>query len=173
MGMYNDLVQLRVHTDSAWSDIDVQLERRHDLIANTRQNRQRLRHADKRNIRKRCQSRCASYASDRAGEGEAVAEYQLTGALKSLFAVAENYAELKPQEEFTQLREEYAKPGQKRFLDFAANSHHYYNTVVRGLNAKIQSFPTNILADVFSLRAHQFFRPLTPSSPSPSVSSLP
>jgi LemA protein len=85
-------------------------------------------------------------------EGKAVAENQLTGALKSLFAVAENYPELKASEEFTQLQGSLSQTE-----DSIQNSRRYYNAVVRDLNTKIQSFPTNILAGMFGFTPRQFF----------------
>jgi LemA protein len=95
-------------------------------------------------------------------EGKAVAENQLTGALKSLFAVAENYPQLKASEEFTQLQGSLSQTE-----DSIQNARRYYNAVVRDLNTKIQSFPTNILAGMFGfqqkpvLRSHRRRRPRT------------
>ena len=103
IGMYNSLVQLRVRTDSSWSDIDVQLKRRHDLIPNLVETVKGYATHEKgtfENIAKfRSQAMQATSPVDKA-----VAENQLTGALKSLFAVAENYPELKASEQFTQLQ---------------------------------------------------------------------
>jgi len=102
VGMYNTLVQLRVRCDSAWSDIDVQLKRRHDLIPNlveTVKGYAAHEKAPSRNCKFRSQAMQATTPEDKAA-----AENQLTGALKSLFAVAENYPELKASEEFTQRR---------------------------------------------------------------------
>ncbi len=102
ISMYNGLVQLRVRCDSAWSDIDVQLKRRHDLIPNLVETVKGYAAHEKgtfENIAKfRSQAMQATTPADIA-----VAENQLTGALKSLFAVAENYPELKASEQFTQL----------------------------------------------------------------------
>src|SRR6201988_4732394 len=102
-GMYNSLVQLRVRADSAWSDIDVQLKRRHDLIPNLVETVKGYAAHEKgtfENIAKyRSMAMQATTPADKAA-----AENQLTGALKSLFAVAENYPELKASEEFTQLQ---------------------------------------------------------------------
>src|SRR5271163_4236914 len=104
VGMYNTLVQLRVRCDSAWSDIDVQLKRRHDLIPNLVETVKGYATHEKgtfENIAKfRSQAMQATGPADKA-----VAENQLTGALKSLFAVAENYPELKASEQFTQLQD--------------------------------------------------------------------
>jgi LemA protein len=83
---------------------------------------------------------------------KAAAENQLTGALKSLFAVAENYPELKASEEFTQLQ-----MSLNQTEDTIQNSRRYYNAVVRDLNTKIQSFPTNFIAGMFGFQQRQFF----------------
>src|SRR5438094_3852541 len=151
IGMYNSLVQLRVRADSAWSDIDVQLKRRHDLIPNLVETVKGYAAHEKgtfENIAKfRSQAMQAATPADKA-----VAENQLTGALKSLFAVAENYPELKASEEFTQLQGSLSMTE-----DSIQNARRYYNAVVRDLNTKIQSFPTNILAGMFGFSARQFF----------------
>ena len=151
IGMYNSLVQLRVRADSSWSDIDVQLKRRHDLIPNLVETVKGYATHEKgtfENIAKfRSQAMQATNPADKA-----VAENQLTGALKSLFAVAENYPELKASEQFTQLQGALSQTE-----DSIQNSRRYYNAVVRDLNTKIQSFPTNFLAGVFGFQQKQFF----------------
>ena len=151
IAMYNSLVQLRVRTDSAWSDIDVQLKRRHDLIPNLVETVKGYAAHEKgtfENIAKfRSQAMQASTPADKA-----VAENQLSGALKSLCAVAENYPQLKASEEFTQLQGSLSQTE-----DSIQNSRRYYNAVVRDLNTKIQSFPTNILAGMFGFQQRQFF----------------
>ncbi|PYX65597.1 MAG: hypothetical protein DMG74_07875 [Acidobacteria bacterium] len=151
IGMYNSLVQLRVRADSAWSDIDVQLKRRHDLIPNLVETVKGYAAHEKstfENIAKfRSQAMQASTPADKAA-----AENRLTGALKSLFAVAENYPELKASEEFTQLQNSLSQTE-----DAIQNSRRYYNAVVRDFNTKIQSFPTNILAGMFGFQPRQFF----------------
>ena len=83
---------------------------------------------------------------------KAAAENQLTGALKSLFAVAENYPQLRASEEFTQLQGSLSQTE-----DSIQNSRRYYNAVVRDLNTKIQSFPTNLIAGMFGFTQRQFF----------------
>src|SRR5205809_2866460 len=151
IGMYNSLVQLRVRADSAWSDIDVQLKRRHDLIPNLVETVKGYAAHEKgtfENIAKfRSQAMQATTPADKA-----VAENQLTGALKSLFAVAENYPQLKASEEFTQLQGSLSMTE-----DSIQNARRYYNAVVRDLSTKIQSFPTNILAGMFGFQQRQFF----------------
>jgi len=151
VGMYNSLVQLRVRADNSWSDIDVQLKRRHDLIPNLVETVKGYAAHEKgtfENIAKfRSQAMQAATPADKAA-----AENQLTGALKSLFAVAENYPELKASEEFTQLQGSLSQTE-----DSIQNSRRYYNAVVRDFNTKIQSFPTNILAGMFGFQQRQFF----------------
>jgi LemA protein len=151
IGIYNGLVQLRVRCDSAWSDIDVQLKRRHDLIPNLVETVKGYAAHEKgtfENIAKfRSQAMQAVTPADKAA-----AENQLTGALKSLFAVAENYPELKASEEFTQLQGSLSQTE-----DAIQNSRRYYNAVVRDLNTRIQSFPTNIIAGMFGFTQRQFF----------------
>jgi LemA protein len=151
IGMYNSLVQLRVRCDSAWSDIDVQLKRRHDLIPNLVETVKGYAAHEKgtfENIAKfRSQAMQAVTPADKAE-----AENQLTGALKSLFAIAENYPELKASEEFTQLQ-----GSLNQTEDSIQNARRYYNAVVRDLNTKVQSFPTNLIAGMFGFTQRQFF----------------
>src|SRR6202049_2232252 len=151
VGMYNTLVQLRVRCDSAWSDIDVQLKRRHDLIPNLVETVKGYAAHEKgtfENIAKfRSQAMQATSPADKA-----VAENQLTGALKSLFAVAENYPELKASEQFTQLQGSLSQTENS-----IQNARSYYNQVVRDLNTKTQEFPTNIMARQFGFQARQYF----------------
>jgi len=151
VGMYNSLVQLRVRSDSAWSDIDVQLKRRHDLIPNLVETVKGYAAHEKGTFEDIAKFR--SMAMQASGPADkAAAENQLTGALKSLFAVAENYPELKASEQFTQLQASLSQTE-----DAIQNSRRYYNAVVRDLNTKIQSFPTNILAGMFGFQQKQFF----------------
>jgi LemA protein len=151
VGMYNSLVQLRVRCDSAWSDIDVQLKRRHDLIPNLVETVKGYAAHEKGTFEDIAKFRSLAMQAT-TPEGKAVAENQLTGALKSLFAVAENYPELKASEQFTLLQGSLSETE-----DAIQNSRRYYNAVVRDLNTKIQVFPTNILAGMFGFTARQFF----------------
>ena len=152
IGMYNSLVQLRVRTDSAWSDIDVQLKRRHDLIPNLVETVKGYATHEKGTFEDIAKFR--SMAMQATGPvDKAAAENQLTGALKSLFAVAENYPQLQASQEFTQLQNSLSE-----IEDAIQNSRRYYNAVVRDLNTKIQSFPTNILAGHVRLPAEAVLR---------------
>src|SRR5438445_13857800 len=151
IGMYNSLVQLRVRADSAWSDIDVQLKRRHDLIPNLVETVKGYAAHEKGTFENIAKFRSQAMQAT-TPDGKALAENQLSGALKSLFAVAENYPQLKASEEFTQLQGSLSQTE-----DTIQNSRRYYNAVVRDLNTKIQSFPTNILAGMFGFTQRQFF----------------
>ena len=151
IAMYNSLVQLRVRSDSAWSDIDVQLKRRHDLIPNLVETVKGYSAHEKDTFENIAKFR--SMAMQATGPvDKAAAENQLTGALKSLFAVAENYPQLQASQEFTQLQNSLSE-----IEDAIQNARRYYNAVVRDLNTKIQSFPTNILAGTFGFQQKQFF----------------
>jgi LemA protein len=131
IGMYNGLVQLKVRADSSWSDIDVQLKRRHDLIPNIVETVKGYAAHEKgtfENIAKfRSQAMQATGPADKAQ-----AENQLSGALKSLFAVAENYPELKASEQFTGLQ-----ASLNSIEDNIQNARRYYNAVVRDYNTSV------------------------------------
>lgn len=149
--MYNGLVQLRVRSDSAWSDIDVQLKRRHDLIPNLVETVKGYAAHEKGTFENIAKFR--SMAMQATGPADkAAAENQLTGALKSLFAIAENYPQLQASQEFTQLQNSLSQTE-----DSIQNARRYYNAVVRDLNTKIQSFPTNLIASTFGFQQKQFF----------------
>src|SRR3982751_117822 len=151
VGMYNSLVQLRVRSESAWSDIDVQLKRRHDLIPNLVETVKGYAAHEKgtfENVAKyRSMAMSASTTSERAE-----AEGQLTMALKVLLPVAEAYPQLQASQQFRDLQNSLS--GLESDIQ---NSRRYYNAVVRDLNTKIAVFPTNILAGMFGFQARQFF----------------
>jgi LemA protein len=150
-GMYNGLVKLRVGADSAWSDIDVQLKRRHDLIPNLVETVKGYATHEKDTFENIAKFR--SMAMQATGPADkAQAEGQLTGALKSLFAVAENYPQLQASTQFTALQ-----ASLNEVEDNIQNARRYYNAVVRDFNTKVQSFPTNILAGMFGFSVRQFF----------------
>jgi LemA protein len=156
-GMYNSLVQLRVRADSAWSDIDVQLKRRHDLIPNLVETVKGYAAHEKgtfENIAKyRSQAMQATTPADKAQ-----AESQLSGALRGLFAVAENYPQLRASEQFTGLQ-----ASLNSIEDNIQNARRYYNAVVRDFNTRVQSFPINIIAGMFGFHTRQFFEMETPA----------
>ncbi len=148
---YNALVQLRVRTDGAWSDIDVQLKRRHDLVPNLVETVKGYAAHEKGTFENIAKFRSAAMQANTVDQ-KAQAEGQLTAALRGLLAVAENYPELKASEQFTQLQ------GTLREIEDALqNARRYYNAVVRDLNTKIAVFPTNIFAGMFGFQPRHFF----------------
>jgi LemA protein len=148
---YNSLVQLRVRSDSAWSDIDVQLKRRHDLIPNLVETVKGYAAHEKGTFEDVAKFR--SMAMQATGPADrAQAENQLSTALKSLFAVAESYPQLQASGQFQSLQN--SLNGLEGDIQ---NSRRYYNAVVRDLNTKIASFPTNLLAGAFGFTPKTFF----------------
>ena len=149
--IYNNLVGLRVRADSSWSDIDVQLKRRHDLIPNLVETVKGYAGHEKSTFENVTKYR--SMAMQATGPAErAEAEGQLTMALKSLFAVAENYPQLRASENFTSLQKSLAE-----IEDNLQNARRYYNAVVRDLNTAIQLFPSNLVAGMFNFQQRAFF----------------
>jgi LemA protein len=157
ISLYNGIVQLKVRADSAWSDIDVQLKRRHDLIPNIVETVKGYAAHEKgtfENISKwRSAAMSATGPADRAQ-----AENQLTGALRQLFAVAEAYPELKASEQFTGLQNSL-----QEVEDALQNSRRYYNAVVRDYNTRIATFPGNMFAGMFGFQPRQFFELTAPA----------
>jgi len=151
IGIYNGLVQSRVRCDTAWSDIDVQLKRRHDLIPNLVETVKGYAAHEKGTLEDITKFRSMAMQAT-APADKAAAENQLTSALKSLFAVAENYPQLKANEEFMQLQNSLSQTE-----NAIQNARSGYNESVRDLNTKIQSFPASVLAVMFGFQQRQFF----------------
>ena len=156
-GMYNGLVQLKVRADNAWSDIDIQLKRRHDLIPNLVETVKGYAAHEKGTFENVARYRSAAMAATSADD-RAQAEGQLTQALRGLLAVAEAYPELKANAQFMSLQQQLTE-----LEDALQNSRRYYNAVVRDLNTRIQSFPTNIIAGMFNFQQRQFFEIADPT----------
>jgi len=156
-GMYNSLVQLRVRADSAWSDIDVQLKRRHDLIPNLVETVKGYAAHEKGTFENVARYRSAAMAAT-TPEERGQAEGMLTQALRGLLAVAEQYPQLRASEQFQSLQ-----GSLNQLEDALQNSRRYYNAVVRDLNTKIQSFPSNIIAGMFNFQQRQFFEIADPA----------
>jgi LemA protein len=150
-GIYNGLVQLKVRADNSWSDIDIQLKRRHDLIPNLVETVKGYAAHEKGTFEDVARYRSAAMAATSATD-RAQAEGQLTQALRGLLAVAEAYPELKANTQFQALQQSLAE-----LEDALQNSRRYYNAVVRDLNTKIQSFPSNIIAGMFNFQQRPFF----------------
>ena len=151
---YNRLVTLRQRVREAWADIDVQLKRRHDLIPNLVETVKGYAAHEAGVFERVTQARANAIAAGRTGNPEqrAAAENQLTAALRSVFAVAENYPQLQAIQEFKDLSENLTATEDK--IAFARR---YYNGNVRDYNTALQSFPTNVLAGMFGFTAEQYF----------------
>ena len=150
--MYNTLVQLRVRADSAWSDIDVQLKRRHDLIPNLVETVKGYAAHEKGTFEDVAKFRSMAMQATSPAD-RAQAEGQLTQALKSLFAVAEAYPQLQANQQFQLLQS-----ALNEVENTLQEARRYYNAVVRDYNTKIQSFPSNIIAGMFGFQSRQFFQ---------------
>ena len=149
--VYNGLVQLRVRADSAWSDIDIQLKRRHDLIPNIVETVKGYAAHEKGTFEDIAKFRSAAMGATTPQQA-AQAEGQLTTALRGLFAVAENYPQLQANQEFMSLQSTL-----KEVEDNIQNARRYYNAVVRDFNTKIAVFPSNIFAGMMGFTPRQFF----------------
>lgn len=151
IGMYNTLVRLKVQSENAWADIDVQLKRRYDLIPNLIETVKGYAGHEKQTLEAVITARNrAMTATTPASKGEA--EGVLAQSLKSLFALAESYPQLRAVESFTQLQ------GSLNQIEEAVqNARRYYNAVVRDLNTKIQEFPSNFIANFFNFKTREFF----------------
>jgi LemA protein len=156
-GIYNGLVQLKVRADNAWSDIDIQLKRRHDLIPNLVETVKGYAAHEKGTFEDVARYRSAAMAATSAVD-RAQAEGQLTQALRGLLAVAEAYPELKANTQFQALQQSLSE-----LEEALQNSRRYYNAVVRDLNTKIQSFPSNLIAGMFNFQQRQFFEIADPT----------
>jgi LemA protein len=149
--IYNGLVQLKVRAESAWSDIDVQLKRRHDLVPNLVETVKGYASHERGTLESVVEARSRAMSAQ-GPASRAEAENMLTGALKSLFALAEAYPQLRAAENFGQLQQQLAG-----IEDAIQNARRYYNAVVRDLNTKIQQFPSNLVARTFGFREREFF----------------
>lgn len=148
---YNSLVTLRVRVDEAWSDINVQLKRRLDLIPNLIETVKGYAKHESGVFQAVTEAR-ANVINANGVKDTAAAENQFEGALKSLFAVAEAYPDLKANENFVELQRELVDTEDK-----IQASRRFYNSGVTGLNTKVQTFPANIVAGMFNFENREFF----------------
>src|ERR1700760_3101792 len=163
IALYNGLVQLRVRADSAWSDIDVQLKRRHDLIPNLVETVKGYA-AHERGTFEAVTAARANAINAQSPAEQAQAENVLSGALKSLFAVAEAYPDLKANQNFLNLQEELTSAE-----DRVAYARQFYNDSVLSYNTKIQQFPTVVLAGMFNFDKRDFFDAAPEDTETPQV----
>jgi LemA protein len=151
ISLYNRLVTLRNGGESAWSDIDVQLKRRWELIPNLVETVKGYAKHEQSTFEKVTAARAQAMQATTPGE-RAAAEANLQGVLKSLFAVAEAYPELRANENFLGLQRDLS--GLEEAIQ---NARRYYNAVVRDLNTAIESFPGNLLAGPFGFSKREYF----------------
>lgn len=151
VAVYNGLIRLRNQTDEAWSDIDVQLRRRYDLIPNLVETVKGYASHERVVFEKVTEARTRAMGAQTVAE-KGQAENVLAGTLKTLFAVAENYPQLRASENFSKLQDELSDTENK-----IQAARRFYNGNVRDFNIKIQKFPDNIVASTFSFKAREFF----------------
>ena len=150
--LYNSLVRLRVAADGAWSDIDVQLKRRHDLIPNLVETVKGYAGHERGTLEAVTNARQQAVNVTGGVEDRAKAENALSQTLRSLFAVAEAYPDLKANQNFLALQEELTSTENK--ISFARQ---YYNDAVLRLNNRIQMFPSSVIAGMFNFSQEKFF----------------
>ena len=151
IGVYNSLIRLRNRVKEAWSDIDVQLKRRYDLIPNLVETVKGYMKHEEGVLTKVTEAR-ASAMNAKGIEEKGKAENMLSETLKSLFAVAESYPDLKASQNFLQLQDEISDTENK-----IQAARRFYNGQVRDFNTKIEVFPNNLVAGMLKFKAWDFF----------------
>lgn len=152
IGMYNSLVHSKIKVDNAWSQIDVQLQRRFDLIPNFVETVKGYMNHEKETFEKIAALR-TSWANAQTVSEKADLDTQLSSSLKTIMAVSENYPELKANKNFSELSEELRNTENK--ISF---SRQFYNDTVTMYNTKLQVFPSNIIAGMFHFTARDLFK---------------
>lgn len=148
---YNRFIRLINRAKEAWADIDVQLKRRYDLIPNLVNTVKGYATHEKGTLEKITEARSKAINAEGIEE-QGKAENMLSGALKSLFAVAENYPDLKANQNFLELQRELSDTENK-----IQAARRFYNTNVRDLNTSVESFPNNVIANIFKFGQMEFF----------------
>lgn len=148
---YNGLITLRNRVEEAWFDIDVQLKRRYDLIPNLVNTVKGYASHEQQTLEKVITARNAAMTATNP-HAKAEAENMLSGTLKSLFALSENYPDLKANQNFLHLQNELTDTENKLLA-----SRRFYNGNVRDFNTKLQVFPTNIIANMLGFTKRDFF----------------
>jgi LemA protein len=151
IAVYNGLITLRNRVDEAWSDIDVQLKRRYDLIPNLIETVKGYAKHEGQTFEKVVQARAAAMGAQSTHD-KAEAENMLSQTLKSLFAISENYPDLKASQNFLQMQDDL-----KDAEDKIQAARRFYNANVRDFNTKIQVFPNNVIAGKMAFKKYEFF----------------
>lgn len=151
IGVYNSLIKLRNRTQEAWSDIDVQLKRRYDLIPNLVETVKGYAAHEKETFEKVIQARSAAMSAQGA-EAKGKAENMLSETLKSIFALSEAYPDLKANQNFLKLQDELSDTENK-----IQAARRFYNGNVRDFNTKMEIFPNNMIAKMMGFKQFEFF----------------
>jgi LemA protein len=160
-GVYNRLVTLKIRSEEAWSDISVQLKRRYDLIPNLVETVQGYATHEKEVFDRVTKARAEALSATNI-KGKTEAENQLTEGLKSIFAVAEAYPDLKANQNFLDLQNQLTDTEDK-----IQAARRFYNANVRDLNIAIQAFPSNIIAGMFKFQSKELFELEEPEAKEP------
>jgi LemA protein len=161
VGIYNGLIIARNRCDNSWAQVDVQLRRRYDLIPNLVETVKGYAKHEREVFEKVTQARTSAINAGTVKD-QAQAENTLNGALKTLFAVAENYPELKANQNFLQLQEELSGTESK-----IAYARQFYNDMVMKYNQKQQVFPASIIANMFNFKEKEYFEIEEPAAKEP------
>lgn len=154
IGLYNGLIRLKNRVDEAWSDIDVQLKRRYDLIPNLVETVKGYAAHEQETLDNVIKARNVAMAAEKSGDVAASlqAENALSSTLKSIFALSEAYPDLKANQNFLELQRELTDTEDK-----IQASRRFYNTNVRDFNTKLQAFPTNVFGRMLGFKDYKFF----------------
>jgi len=153
IGLYNSLIRLKNRVNEAWSDIDVQLKRRYDLIPNLVETVKGYAKHESGTFEKVVAARNAAMAAQsKDAKEQAKAENALSSTLKSIFALAENYPDLKANQNFLELQRELSDTENK-----IQASRRFYNGNVRDFNTKLEVFPTNIIGNMLGFKSREYF----------------
>ncbi len=150
IAVYNGLIARRNQVREAWATVDTQLKRRYDLIPNLIETVRGAAKHEKETLTELTAARTA--AMGESGVASANAQNKISQTLKSLFAVAENYPDLKANQNFLELQQELSDTETK-----IQAARQFYNTVVMGLNTQIEQFPSNIIANMFGIKPEKLF----------------
>jgi len=151
IGLYNSLVSLRQRVKNAWSQIDVQLQRRFDLIPNLIETVKGYMEHERDVLTKISELR-TSWANAGSVKEKSALDNELSGALKTIMAISENYPDLKANQNFSQLQEELQNTENK-----IAFSRQFYNDIVTKYNTKLEVVPSNIIASMFGFKPEELF----------------
>lgn len=163
IGIYNRLVRLRNRVEAAWAQIDVQLKRRHDLVPNLVETVKGYAAHERETLETVTRARQQAVAAEGV-ENQAQAENMLTGALRQLFAVSEDYPDLKANQNFLALQEELSKTEER-----IAFSRQFYNEQTLAYDNSLETFPSNIVAGMFNFEEKPYFEAEEATRTAPSV----